>query len=110
MIRFCRISIGLMICLFLVGCGDGLVRPKGRVIKGGAPFQPGESENLRIILAPLDAPQGSTYDSYPAEYNREDATFRVVGKEGKGLPPGKYLVGVELIKHKDHLFRGTYTV
>jgi hypothetical protein len=106
--RLTHMTLGLATCLFIAGCGDNMVRPKGRVVKGGAPFQPGEGENLRIILAPTEPPQGSSYDSYAAVYDRTDGTFRVVGKDGKGLPPGKYQVGLELIKHKEDLYKGAF--
>jgi hypothetical protein len=107
--RVLRTMLGLMMGFLLSGCSDNhLIKPKGRIVKGGAPFQAGEGENFRIILAPADPPQGSSYDSYPAEYHREDGTFQVVGKDGKGLPPGKYRVGLELIKKKEDLYKGAF--
>jgi hypothetical protein len=99
----------LLIGLLAIGCGKGYINAKGRVTKGGEPFRPGEGEALRIILAPLDAPAGATYDSYAAEFNPDDSTFLVKGKDGKGLPPGKYRVGVELIKKKEDQFKGRFT-
>jgi hypothetical protein len=99
----------LLIGLLAIGCGTGYIKAKGRVTKGGAPFRPGEGEALRIVLAPLDAPAGSTYDSYAAEFHPDDSTFLVKGKDGNGLPPGKYRVGVELIKKKEDQFKGRFT-
>jgi hypothetical protein len=99
----------LLIGLVAIGCGKGYIKAKGRVTKSGEPFRPGEGEALRIILAPLDAPAGATYDSYAAEYHPDDSSFIVMGKDGNGLPPGKYRVGVELIKKKEDLFKGRFT-
>jgi hypothetical protein len=99
----------LLLGLLAVGCGTNNIKAKGRVVKGGEPFRPGEGEALRIILAPFDAPTGTTYDSYAAEFNPEDGTFLVKGKDGKGLPPGKYRIGVELIKKKEDQFKGRFT-
>ena len=107
MMRFTRWPFGLALCVVMLGCGgSSLVKPKGRVIKGGAPFQTGDGEALRIILAPAEGVEGSAYDSYPALYSPDDATFQVIGKDGKGMPPGKYRVGLELIKKKEDLFKG----
>ena len=64
---------------------------------------------MRIILAPLETPAGSTYDSYAAEFHPDDGTFLVLGKDGNGLPPGKYRVNVELLKKKEDLFKGSLT-
>jgi hypothetical protein len=96
----------LFFSLIALGCGNGFVKAKGRVLKNGEPFRPGEGEALRIILAPMDPPAGNTYDSYAAEFHPEDSTFQVKGKDGSGLPPGKYRVSVELLKHKEDLFKG----
>jgi hypothetical protein len=99
----------LLIGLFAIGCGSGFIKAKGRVLKGGEPFHPGEGEALRIILAPVDPPTGSTYDSYAAEFHPDDGSFQVKGKDGNGLPPGKYRVSLELLKKKEDLFKGSYT-
>jgi hypothetical protein len=98
----------LLIGLTAAGCGgSSLTRAKGRVVKGGEPFRPGEGESLRIILVPLEAPSGGGYDSYAAEFHKEDGTFEVKGKDGKGLPPGKYRVTLQLLKKKEDLFQGS---
>jgi len=47
-------------------------------------------------------------DYYVAEYNRDDGTFRVAGKDGRGLPPGKYRVALELDRKRSDLWRGKY--
>src|SRR5712692_8348355 len=104
-----RLLLCLLLSLLAVGCGAGYIKAKGRVLKGGELFHPGEGEALRIILAPLEAPTGSTYDSYAAEFHPDDGTFQVKGKDGNGLPPGKYRIGLELLKKKEDLFKGSLT-
>jgi hypothetical protein len=105
-----RVLPCLLIGLLALGCGNnGIVKAKGRILKGGVPFHPGEGEALRIILAPLEAPAGSTYDSYAAEFHPDDGTFQVKGKDGNGLPPGRYRISVELLKKKEDLFKGSLT-
>jgi hypothetical protein len=97
----------LLIGLLAVGCGDGShVKARGRLVKGGQPFVTAEGEGLRIFFAPLNAPEGKQYDSYAAEYRREGGTFVVKGKDGKGLPPGKYRVSLQLMKNREDRFQG----
>lgn len=103
------IRLGLVFALtalIISGCGDGRLTPKGRVIRNGEPFKLGEGEGLRIVFAPAEA-GAKTYDSYMATY--KDGSFEVKGKDGKGLPPGKYRVGLEHYKNKEDLFQGAYS-
>jgi hypothetical protein len=95
----------LLIAFVGVGCGSQ-IKAKGRVVKDGAPFQPGEGEAVRIFFVPLDPPQGTTYDSYAGEFNNQDGTFQIKGKDGSGLPPGKYRITMQLMKNKEDLFNG----
>jgi hypothetical protein len=55
---------------------------------------------------PLEAQSEAHFDSYAAEYNPEDGSFRVQGKDGKGLPPGKYRVDLQLMKSKEDMLGG----
>ncbi len=104
--RFC-LPLVLLIGLLSLGCGaSSTVNARGRIIKGGQPFVTAEGEGLRIIFAPETPPAGTQYDSYAAEFHREDGTFVVKGKDGKGLPPGKYRVSLELMKNKEDRFKG----
>jgi hypothetical protein len=97
----------LLIGLCTVGCGGpSMIKAKGRVVKGGAPFKLGEGEGLRIFFVPLE-PGESGYDSYAAEFHK-DGTFQVKGKDGRGLPPGKYRVMLQLMKDKEDLFDGRF--
>jgi len=97
----------LLLGLFALGCGDSShIRAKGRIIKGGQPYLAPEGEGFRVFFVPMEAAKGSHYDSYAAEYNPEDGSFRVEGKDGKGLPPGKYRVDLQLMKSKEDLLNG----
>jgi hypothetical protein len=98
-----RLIAVLLLGLSTLGCGkSGFVKPRGKVIKAGQPYCTPEGEGLRIFLSPIDA-QSKGYDSYAAEYNQDDGSFRVVGKDGNGLPPGKYHVSLQLMKSKEDL-------
>jgi hypothetical protein len=105
--RLQYLAVGLLIGLFAAGCGNsGLIKAKGRVLKGGQPYRTGEGQGLRIFFAPVEIPGKEHYDSYAAEYHAEDGTFQVKGKDGAGLPPGKYRVGIQLMKNRDDLLGG----
>ncbi len=92
-------AIGPVIALFVViaclsGCGSTLLKTKGRVVKNGAPFVPGAGEVFRLTFVPM-LKEGNPSDLYAAQFNSEDGTFQVVGKDLKGMPPGKYRVWIE---------------
>ncbi|HEV3258425.1 MAG TPA: hypothetical protein VG013_16210 [Gemmataceae bacterium] len=104
---FGRLLLCLLVGLLSLGCGgSSLIKAKGRIIKGGQPYVPGAGEGLRIFFVPLEPPAGSRHDSFAAVYQPDDGTFQVMGKDGKGLPPGKYRVSLQLMKAKEDLLGG----
>jgi hypothetical protein len=98
------------LCLFaLSGCGgDGRLNAKGRIIKGGAAFTVPEGEYIRVTFFPVTADGKPPENTYAGTYNREDGTFRAVGPDGKGIPPGKYRIALEYLKKKKDLFKGAF--
>ncbi len=104
----CDGMVLVLIVLFVSGCGgDGRIKARGRLLKNGQPFPLGAGEGLRMFFVPMKA-DGSTYDSYVAVYDKTDGSFKVTGKDGKGLPPGQYRVALEHVKKKQDLFHGVY--
>jgi hypothetical protein len=110
-------------CCFVLavaaGCGNGYVKPKGRLMKNGEPFVPADNEVVHVALfpvkdakvaAPAAAPEGAAREagSFPANFNREDGTFRVTGMDGRGMPPGKYRVTVQVMKNKKDVLKGAF--
>jgi hypothetical protein len=97
-----------LILLFALGCGDGKsqIKAKGRITQGGQPYVAEEDASFRIFFVPLEPQSETKHDSYAAEYHRDDSTFLVMGKDGKGLPAGKYRVDLQLIKKKADLLKG----
>jgi hypothetical protein len=86
-----------------------MLKIKGRIVKGGQPFIVAKDESMRIRFIPTEPLSTTTYDSFYAIYNRDDGSFRVTGKDGNGLPPGKYRVDLELMKARSDAFHGAYT-
>jgi hypothetical protein len=90
-----------------VGCGDSSrINARGRVLKGGQPYLLPGGQGLRIFFVPLDAQAGTHFESFAADYDPENGTFEVKGKDGRGLPPGKYRVDLQLMKNKEDLLNG----
>jgi hypothetical protein len=97
----------VVIGLLTVGCGDSSrIKAKGRVMKGGQPYLLPEGEGFRIFFVPLDSQDGVHFDSYAAIYDPQTGSFEVHGKDGKGLPTGKYRVDLQLMKSKEDLLGG----
>lgn len=97
----------MIIGMLAMGCGDSShIKAKGRIMKGGQPFLAPEGSGFRVFFVPLDAPEGNHFDSFAAEYNPENGSFLVQGKDGKGLPRGKYRVDLQLMKSKEDLLGG----
>jgi hypothetical protein len=78
--------------LLLSGCGGGspLQQAKGQIMVQGKNYQVGPREQLLVIFYPDVTNPGTTY---PAEV-KADGSFQTVGKDGRGIPPGKYRVSI----------------
>jgi hypothetical protein len=107
--RFSSGMVLVLIALFVSGCGgDGRINARGRLLKGGEPFPLKEDEGMRIIFVPAET-GGQTYDSFLAVYKKEDGSFKVAGKDGKGLPPGKYRIAIEHVKKNSDLLKKKFS-
>ncbi len=98
----------LVVGLAAAGCGPQMLQTKGRVLQGGAPLRPGPEEIVRVTFVPLPADGQPARDYYVAAYDPDAGTFRVVGKDGRGMPPGKYRVAVELERRRKDQFKGAF--
>jgi hypothetical protein len=109
MSQYRSLAFCLLCALAFSGCsGDGKLQPRGKILKSGAPFTVPEEEYVRITFHPIPADGSRARHTYVAVYNNSDATFKVVGADGRGLPPGKYRVAVEHERNRKDLFRGAY--
>lgn len=106
------------LCLLLVistltmgsGCGRGekLLPLKGRLLKSGEQFEAGADELIQITFVPILPDGKPPRDHYYANVNDAQGTFVAAGKTGRGLPPGKYRVALELMRKKKDRFKGKY--
>jgi hypothetical protein len=100
----------LLVVLMAAGCGGpSMIQPKGRVLKNGSPLALKDDEYVNVFFVPIIA-DGETHpgDVYAARYNDADGTFLATGKNGKGLPPGKYRISVEHFRRKKDLLDGKF--
>jgi hypothetical protein len=104
--RLC--AAALVLCL-AAGCNrDGRLTTKGRIVKGGAPFTVAEPEFVRVTFFPVTSAGVAPLNTYIAAFNGADGTFRAVGPDGNGIPPGKYRIAVEHERKRKDLFKGTF--
>jgi hypothetical protein len=99
----------LVLGLAAAGCGGPtLLKTRGRVVKGGAPFLPGPGQDVSVTFVPILPGNQRARDYYVAHFDDKKGTFQVVGKDLKGMPPGKYRVAVELEQGRRDLLKGKF--
>ncbi len=104
--RLFRLFLVASVAVSAVGCGSPLLKTRGRVLKGGSPFLAKQGEFVRVTFVPVTVTGPA--DAYVAEVDRATGEFHVAGKDGKGMPPGRYRVSVELDKRRSDLLRGKF--
>jgi hypothetical protein len=79
----------------LAGCGDGTsIWVTGVLQKGGEVYKPPEGRKLALYFYPMidDTSGNPAGDPQMANYDARDGSFSVPGREGYGIPPGKYRI------------------
>jgi hypothetical protein len=99
---------GMLLAVTAAGCGTGMLKTKGRLVKGGTPLATEEDDVVRVIFMPVVEKGEVVKDYFMAQFNPADGTFQVVGKDGKGLPPGKYRISVQHLRKKKDLLNGAF--
>ncbi len=84
---------GILLLGLASGCSSGpkLVKAKGQLLLNGQPLHINAQATARLRFTLVDD-NPSTYVAYA---NPEDATFVVMGKDGNGIPLGKYRITFE---------------
>jgi hypothetical protein len=99
----------ILLCLTLLtapvaisGCGgsnEPAVWVTGKLLKGGSKYDPPAEQQITITFVAIEVENaqgkvGPSTEPYMALYDRSTGTFKVPGKEGSGIPPGKYRVAI----------------
>lgn len=99
---FTLATIAAIVACWTAGCGGGDGPPPtnlkdvsgakvtGRLLQSGKPVKILKEETIRVSFVSLD----DQLVASSAEVKAEDGSFEVTGPTGKGLPPGKYKVGL----------------
>jgi hypothetical protein len=93
-------TLGLLIVMSVVclaGCGSGdNIWVTGMLQKGGEMYKPPDGHKLALYFCPMpgEASAAPTGDVAMADYDPRDGSFTVPGREGNGIPPGKYRIAV----------------
>ena len=80
---------------FLCGCSSGprLVEANGQLLYKQQPLSVAPNAGISIWFIRLDAGAApATFAAAPL--NRDDATFTVPGRDGRGIPVGKYRIAI----------------
>jgi hypothetical protein len=108
-VRYVGPCLLAVFCVALVvGCGDGRMNTKGRIVKGGVPFTPPTDDFVRVTFVPMTDDGKPPRNFYIAEYNNETGTFKALAGDLHGIPRGKYRIAVSHERNKKDLFDGIY--
>jgi hypothetical protein len=84
--------------LALAGCGGGEVKVSGKLLKGGVKYAPPEGHRITITLVAIEAKDAAgrsiVDEPFQAMLGEDGESFTVPGREGRGIPPGKYRFAV----------------
>ncbi|MGL4551326.1 MAG: hypothetical protein ACRC33_09065 [Gemmataceae bacterium] len=107
MIRNLLVALLLLPALLLVGCGEapktaaGRTKPKGRILENGLPLKvnaqnlpPGDPGMAITFIRIGGVDAGQQTDAQIIDV--ADASFELIGADGKGIAPGKYRVAITL--------------
>jgi hypothetical protein len=107
--RILLILTGFAFGVLLSGCGgSGKLQTKVHLLKNGAPYLPAEGDILRVMFVPIPEGKERVTDFYAATFRPGDGTFQAEGRDGKGVPPGKYRIAIEHLHRRADVFKGAY--
>ena len=82
-------SLLLVAVCLVCGC-SGKAKVNGKIVKGGEPFTVSEKGGVFVLSFTPESGDKTTYNAT----TKPDGTFTILGPEGKGIPPGKYVVNL----------------
>jgi hypothetical protein len=103
--------LGVCCVVVFAGCGgDKRMNVKGRITKGGAAFIVPEDDFVRVTFVPVMPGGDSPLNCYIAEYNNKEGTFKALGADLTGIPPGKYRITVAHERNRKDLLKGAFDI
>src|SRR6478672_4960838 len=64
---------------------DSKLNVTGKVVKGGSPLTVPEDEYVRVTFFPVTDGGSPPKNTYAADFNRPNGTFRALGGDGRGI-------------------------
>jgi hypothetical protein len=100
----------LAVCCVVVfaGCGEKRMNIKGRITKGGSAFTVADDDFVRVTFVPVMSGGEKGLTGYIAAYNNKEGTFKALGADLKGIPPGKYRITVAHERNRKDLLKGAF--
>jgi hypothetical protein len=83
----------LALSLLVSGCGERLIKVRGKVVKNGQPFSVSEKGVLQIAFHKDEGGKTASFGAVP----QKDGSFEILGEGSKGIPAGKYRITIEAI-------------
>jgi hypothetical protein len=96
--RSCGLVLAFAAFLFL-GCGAGVVKVEGNLVKDGKPYTPQPGENLSLSFNGKNAAGAPTV--YPATVDGSNGSFMVKAPDSAGVPPGTYKIHMSIAGGSD---------
>jgi hypothetical protein len=86
-----------VLVVVVAGCSSGprLVTVKGQLLYNKKPLPVSEKMGVSVTFIAVDAGENpAMFSADPAAFNHEDSTFVITGREGRGIPVGKYRIAI----------------
>ena len=99
----------LIVSLTVIGCSSSTdVLITGNLMKGGEKLTPPEGRQIGVTFYLVSSDDTSKNappvgEPYQAMYDPTDGTFKVPGRDGYGVPPGKYRIAISQKLTRDAL-------
>jgi len=81
------------------GSGEPVVWVTGSLLKGGSKYQVPSDQDVTITFNAIEIQTASgkvvaSTEPFVALFDQKAGTFKVPGKDGSGIPPGKYRISI----------------
>jgi hypothetical protein len=60
------------------------------------------------MFVPIPEGPERVTDFHAAIFDPDDGTFQAAGRDGQGIPPGKYRIAIEHLRNRADVLKGAY--